>query len=192
MASRQATVRPVGPTRSIEPGKGKAVGHHGRGRTTVQAVTRGPSDSPGPRTESLRAELSGFHQVPPVFTRGTGSFRATVSETGDAIEYELTYSDLSAPTTAAHIHFGHPTDNGGIIAFLCGGDDAPACPEQGGTVRGTITAEHIQAIPEQGLAAGDMAAALQIIRDGLAYVNVHTTAFPDGEIRGQLQVRRER
>lgn len=138
------------------------------------------------------AILSGFHQVPPVWSEGTGTFRAQVTEGEDAITYELTFSGLSTPTVAAHIHFGHPTDNGGIIAFLCGGGNAPACPLEGGTVRGTITAEDIAAIPDQGLAAGDMAAALRIIREGLAYVNVHTEAFPEGEIRGQIRRERSR
>lgn len=94
---------------------------------------------------------------------------------------------MSSDAFAAHIHFGHPTDNGGILVFLCGGNDKPACALRGGTVRGTIRAADVLAIPEQGVAAGDGSALLRIIRAGLAYVNVHTQNFPDGEIRGQIR-----
>lgn len=133
----------------------------------------------------LRADLRGFSQVPPVLTEARGTFRARLTE--NAVEYELTYEGLSSDAIAAHIHFGHPTDNGGILIFLCGGDDTPACPLREGTVRGTITAANILAIPEQGVAAGDVNGLLRIVRAGLAYVNVHTQNFPDGEIRGQVR-----
>lgn len=135
----------------------------------------------------FQARLTGFEEVPPILTNGTGRFWATLVANGTALEYELTFADLSAPVTAAHIHFGQRGVNGGIMAFLCGGDDAPACPPQGGTVTGRITARDILAIPGQGLAAGDFAGFLRIMRAGLAYVNVHSTAFPDGVIRGQVE-----
>ncbi len=140
---------------------------------------------PARRRNVLRADLQGFSQVPPVLTAATGTFRARLAE--GAIEYELTYQGLSSDAFAAHIHFGHTTDNGGILAFLCGGNDKPACPLRGGAVRGTITAADILAIPEQGVEARDAAGLLRIIRAGLAYVNVHTQNFPDGEIRGQIR-----
>lgn len=138
------------------------------------------------RIRTMRADLRGFSQVPPVLTDATGTFRARLTES--SIQYELTYDGMSSDAFAAHIHFGHPTDNGGVLVFLCGGDDKPACPVRGGTVRGTITIDNILAIPEQGVAARDASGLLRIIRAGLAYVNVHTQNFPDGEIRGQIRV----
>lgn len=92
-----------------------------------------------------------------------------------------------APSTAAHIHFGQPGVNGGVIAFLCGGDDRPNCPGVAGTVSGVISAADILAIAGQGLQAGDLEGALQAMRRGAAYVNVHSTLFPEGEIRGQVR-----
>jgi hypothetical protein len=55
-------------------------------------------------------------------------------------------------------------------------------------VTGTISASDVLAIPGQGLAAGDLASMVRAIRAGFAYVNVHTTNFPSGEIRGQIRV----
>lgn len=149
---------------------------------------RSTTGRPPARRVMLRAELSGFAQVPPVLTPASGTFRARLN--GDVLEYELTYEGLSSDALAAHIHFGHPTDNGGILVFLCGGGDAPACPLREGTVRGTISAGDILAIPEQGVAAGDVQGVLRIVQAGLAYVNVHTQNFPDGEIRGQIRISR--
>ncbi len=134
---------------------------------------------------SLAAKLIGFNEVPANLTTGTGTFTATVS--ASAISYRLTYSSLAAPATASHIHFAQPRVSGGIFAFLCGGGGKPACPPGGGTVTGTITAADVLGLPGQGLSAGDFAGALLIIRSGNAYVNVHTTRFPAGEIRGQVR-----
>lgn len=147
-----------------------------------------PEQSPNGRPSAFHAQLSGLHQVPPVLSPGSGSFRAQLAADGQSLQYELTYANLTTPASAAHIHFGHRFDNGGIIAFLCGGGDAPACPGEGGTISGTIGPEDILAIPDQGLSAGDFASVIRLMRAGLVYVNVHTPTFPDGEIRGQVEV----
>lgn len=139
---------------------------------------------------TLEARLLGIAQVPPIATAANGTFRARFRPDERAIQYELTYADLSSDALFAHIHFGHSTDNGGILLFLCGGGDKDACPLHTGTVTGTITADDIESVPEQGVAAGDFATVVRIIRAGLAYVNVHSENFPDGEIRGQIGFRR--
>lgn len=151
---------------------------------------RGGSRRPpaGAQGRAFRAELSGFEEVPPRLTRATGHFEARLSEDGRSIEYTLTFSNLSSPSTAGHLHFGQPGVNGEIFAFLCGGDGKPVCPGTGGTVSGTIRSEDILGIPEQGLAPGDFEGALRIMRAGLAYVNAHSRLFPAGEVRGQVRV----
>lgn len=140
-------------------------------------------------TLSLRAKLTGFQESPPKVSPSTGTFEATVI--GSTLSYKLTYSKLSSPAFMSHIHFAQPAVNGGIFLWLCGSAAAPGpagtptCPPDGGTVsRSGITAADIQAVPTQNLTAGDFAAALNILRNGVAYVNVHTTNFPAGEIRG--------
>lgn len=130
--------------------------------------------------------LRGREEVPAILTPGSGTFRATLNADGTALDFELTYENLVAPATVAHLHFAQAGVNGPIFAFLCGGDGMPACPAGGGTVTGTITAANIRGVPEQGLAEGDFEGALTIMRQGVAYVNVHSTTFPAGEIRGQL------
>jgi len=151
-----------------------------RGRAGRQAGDANRSDG------VFRADLSGFNQVPPILSPGKGTFRLQVAGDGMSAQYELSFSNLTTRAVVSHIHFGHPTDNGGIMVFLCGGGGKPDCPGRGGTVTGTITADDVVAVPGQGVAAGDLAGVVDIIRRGLAYVNVHTEQFPDGEIRGQI------
>jgi hypothetical protein len=143
-------------------------------------------------TLSLRAHLTGFQESPPKLSPSTGTFEATVI--GSTLSYRLTYSKLSSPAFMAHIHFAQPGVNGGIFLWLCGSASAPGpagtptCPPDGGTVsRSGITPADIQAVSAQNLSAGDFAGALSIIRSGEAYVNVHTTLFPGGEIRGLVR-----
>jgi CHRD domain-containing protein len=134
---------------------------------------------------ALRASLNGFQEIPSKLTTGRGTFTATISS--NSISYTLTYAGLSTPAVASHIHFAQRGVNGGVFAFLCGGGGKPACPPAGGTVTGTITAADILApSPDQGLAAGDFAGAVRALRSGNTYVNVHSTRFPAGEIRGQI------
>lgn len=138
----------------------------------------------------LRAKLNGFHEVPSISTKGKGEFSARISGDGTSISFSLKYSDLTGVPTAAHIHFGQRGVNGGILAFLCGGGSKPACPATPATVEGTIAAADILAIAPQGVAAGDLAAALRAIRSGSTYTNVHSSVFGSGEIRGQIRIHR--
>jgi hypothetical protein len=136
----------------------------------------------------VEAKLSGFQEVPPILSEGRGEFRAIIN--GDSsIIFQLSYSGLSSQVIAAHVHFGQPGVNGGILFFLCPrGSEPPGafCPPSG-TISGKITAADVMAIPEQGIQAGDLAGVIRAIRSGVTYANVHTENFPTGEIRGQLE-----
>ena len=98
--------------------------------------------------------------------------------------------DNTGTVTQAHIHFGKEHVAGGVMVFLCrnvaGPAGVPACPDNSGTVTGTITAASVIAIPSQNVSAGDFDALEDALTSNTAYVNVHTTAHPAGEIRGQI------
>ena len=145
------------------------------------------SDDDDDRTST---ELIGYQEVPAISTEGDGKFRARMID-DDAFKFKLTYDDLSSPVLQSHIHFGQKSVNGGIAVFLCsnlgnGPAGTAACPDPGGTVTGTITAEDVVGPAGQGIAPGEFEEVLDAIRAGVAYVNVHTATFPGGEIRGQL------
>lgn len=136
----------------------------------------------------MKADLTGFEEVPAVSSTGRGEFVARIANDESALEYRLSYEDLEGTTTtAAHIHLGQRSVNGGVSAFLCGGGGKPACPAVSGTVSGTIIAADVIGPAGQGIAAGELAELIRAMRQGVTYTNVHTDKHPSGEIRGQIK-----
>lgn len=104
------------------------------------------------------------------------------------ITFSLTFSGLSSSLTAMHLHFAPTKVSGGVMIFLCGGGGQPDCPAAtDGTITGTITSANVTGPTTQGIDVGDLDAALGVVRSGLSYVNMHTTNFASGEIRGQVR-----
>ena len=138
------------------------------------------------QTERFSASLRGAEEVPPINTAGTGNFEMTIQQ--GTITFELTFADLSSPLAVAHLHFAPSKVAGGVMIFLCGGGNQPACPAATeGTISGTITAANVVGPTGQGIAPADLDSALDAVRDDLSYANMHTANFGSGEIRGQVR-----
>ena len=157
--------------------------HHG----PVGTKHNGPSGMGGPNR--FTTVLVGHNEVPAIHTNGMGKLTLTLND-NNTISFELTYANLSSPAAQAHVHFGQPNVNGGVVFFFCGGPK-PACPAGNtstpATVTGTIAAADVLAQnPNQGIAAGDLAGVVSEMKAGFTYANVHTQTFPSGEIRGQI------
>jgi hypothetical protein len=141
------------------------------------------------RGDDITAHLRAINEVPSIATNASGEFRAEIAKDEQSISFTLSFSDLSANLAAAHIHVGQFFANGGVSAFLCGGGGQPACPAAtSGTITGTITAANVVGPAAQGVTAGNLAALIEEIRDGVTYTNVHDAAFPGGEARGRNRV----
>ena len=146
---------------------------------------------------TVTTRLTGYQETPlTINSAASGEFTAKIREDGTAIDYELTYRDLSSPVAQSHIHFGRPAISGMIVLFLCtnlappaGVPTPQACAAAPATITGTLTAADVIPRPQQGIDAGaaGFAEMLKAIRAGAAYANVHTTVFPTGEIRGRLR-----
>ena len=155
----------------------------------------------GDDANTFRATLRGLGEAPPVATQASGSFSATLSSDGTTLSYTVTYANLNAQVLFSHIHFGLPKEAGGVMVFLCGpaagapgGPPAgfpnpPACPDStSGTVSGSVTAANVVGPNSQGITPGaDFAKVVQAMREGAAYVNVHSSRSPGGEIRGPVR-----
>src|SRR5262245_14260091 len=141
----------------------------------------------------IHETLTGYDEAPNVLsTTGNGEFHARISHNDTRIQYQLSYSDLEGNVTQAHIHLGAKGIAGGIFLFLCsnlgnGPAGTQACPPAPATITGTLTADDmVGSASAQGLAIGEFSEAIRAIRAGATYVNVHTTLFPSGEIRSQI------
>jgi len=152
--------------------------------------------TPAPASDKHRAKLlEGFQETPAVITGATGSFHMVIARGDGSFDFELTYEGIEGGSvTQAHIHVGQPNVAGGIVIFLCTNQAPPAgvpvpppCPASPGTVTGTRSAADVLAQTTQGVSAGELSAVLTAIREGVAYANVHSTASPAGEIRGQIE-----
>jgi len=140
----------------------------------------------GGERQRLSASLSGYEETPALSVEGTGTFSAKLSADGASLDYRLEYSGLTGDAAAAHIHLGQEGVAGGVIAFLCGGGGQADCPGAAGTVTGTITADNVVGPAAQGIEAGEFDELVAALEVGATYANVHTAAFPAGEIRGQI------
>lgn len=130
-------------------------------------------------TEAFTAMLTGGEEVPPVTTESTGV--ATLNVTGpESIDYSVNVTGMDK-VTAAHIHSGPTGENGEVIVTLFKAD-SPTGEISGNLANGTITGSSLEG-QMQGTAVSDLVKAME---RGETYVNVHTEANPNGEIRGQV------
>ena len=113
--------------------------------------------------------LSGANAVPANASSATGTFTVTVDDVADTVSLVLSFTGLNGgPATAAHIHCCVASNaNGPVVIPFTG---FPAMTS--GTYSNVFT--------------GISAANISGIEQGLAYINIHNSAFPAGEIRGQI------
>ncbi len=125
--------------------------------------------SQSPALESVQlyeASLAGAQEVPPVATAASGRAELRYESRSSLLQWRITHAGLSGPITAAHFH-------------------GPATPEQNGPAlvplhpAGNALTGQLRITPEQ----------FSQLNSGHWYVNLHTAAHPQGEIRGQLRHR---
>jgi hypothetical protein len=147
-------------------------------------------DGQDDRASIYEVQLTGYQEDPlALSTTGGGSVRIRIDD--DMIVYTLSYADLEGTVLQSHIHVGNRSQSGGISVFFCsnlgnGPAGTPACPAQPATVEGVLHPADVVGPAGQGIAPGEFAELVAAIRNGTAYANVHSSKYPGGEIRGQL------
>lgn len=129
------------------------------------------------------APLSGDQEVPANDSKASGN--AIFKLRGEEIHYKLIVANIQN-VAAAHIHIAPVGENGPVVVWLY-----PSAPpaqlipgrSSGILATGIITADDLVG-PLAGASLEDL---INYLRDGGAYVNVHTAQFPGGEIRGQIK-----
>jgi len=129
-----------------------------------------------------QATLSGGGEVPARGTAAAGAAGFNVE--GTTVRYSIEVQSITG-ITGAHIHSGAAGVNGPIRIALYPGpgvnfSSSPTGGLNGILIEGSFTAADVTGVSFDTLLAQ--------MRDGSAYTNVHTTAFPGGEIRGQVHL----
>ena len=170
MSRRLAVVLGVACVLLLAVGTAVATGHGGGGGGKHHKVAHHHGGKV--RSLALFADLNGRNELnATTLERGAGDpdgfGSASVTINGDKLCFGITVGNLDAPA-AAHIHKGRKFENGPIVVPFAAPDDGAA-----GASSGCVTV--------------DAALGADILAHPRAYyVNVHTTAFAAGAVRGQL------
>src|SRR5215216_3578108 len=137
--------------------------------------------------------LTGAQEVPPSGSPGIGSALVTLDTVTNLLTVNVSFAGLGSPTVASHIHC---CAGPGAIAMV-----ATAVPTFPGFPLGVTTGTYLQTFDltlastynpafitaHGGTVAGAQAAFIAGLTSGQTYFNIHSSQFPGGEIRGQLQ-----
>lgn len=140
------------------------------------------------------AILSGPNEAPPNVSPGTGIANIDYDSVLHTMRVQASFSGLVGTTTASHIHCctalpdagtaGVATQTPSFFGFPFGVTSGSYDNTFDMTLASSFSAGYITA--NGGTPASAELALFSGIEDGLAYFNIHTTAFPGGEIRGFL------
>ena len=123
----------------------------------------------GAGTKTFIAVINGGQEVPPTTSNAIGVALLTFDSTTDDLCYSISFTTLVGTETAAHFHGpAAPGTNAPIIFFITPPGPSPLGSPKTGCVG-----------PLSGPQQSDL-------KKGKIYLNVHSTVFPGGEIRGQI------
>ena len=124
--------------------------------------------------------LSGKDEVPPTESNASAWAKFQSVDNDSHLSYGVSIVGLKE-ITGAHIHKGSEGQNGDIVAVLSEAKSAEGGNETV-SLKGNITKDGLQG-PLEGKEVSDL---VSLMRNGSAYVNVHTNEYKDGIIRGQI------
>ncbi|RWP20693.1 CHRD domain-containing protein [Mesorhizobium sp.] len=113
----------------------------------------------------MKATLDGAQQNPAVTTEGKGEATLGFNTDTKQLTWNVMFSGLSGPATAGHIH--GPAAKGENADVVVPFKGAPKSPFKGAAILTDAQAADLMA--------------------GKYYINLHTEAHKDGEIRGQIE-----
>jgi FtsP/CotA-like multicopper oxidase with cupredoxin domain len=116
--------------------------------------------------------MTGAQEVPAITTSGTAALNYTYNKKTKTLTYSVVWSNMTDSTTAMHIHgLALRGQSAGVLqSFTL----STVQRRKEGTYTGNLYIE------EQTFKEADLLA-------GRYYLNLHTKAFPGGEVRGQLE-----
>ncbi len=141
---------------------------------------------------SYIAFLEGPSEAPPVASPGIGTATVTYDLDAKTLAFGVSFSGLLGTTTAAHIHAPTAVPGAGTVGVAVAPPSLAEFPI--GVTAGLFVHVYDLTLPDTygaafltaggGTSAGAEALLASALADGKAYFNIHSTAFPGGEIRG--------
>jgi Cu/Zn superoxide dismutase len=130
--------------------------------------------------KSFKAKLTSKEETKKPESKATGKAEFKLSKDGMTLTYKLHVKNI-VDASAAHIHMAKKGEDGPPVVGLF--SEAKKGKFSGVLAQGTIMDKDLIG-PLQGKTIADL---VNAFKSGDAYVNVHTDANPDGEIRGQIK-----
>jgi hypothetical protein len=134
-------------------------------------------------TINARAILGGGEEVPGVLTGAVGIADLVIDTDTRTIQVEIRMFNIPSASTAGHIHVGPKGVAGPVVV------DFPIPRDRVGDLSISFTVGVAALRPNAAIGINTLEDVFQAIVGGGAYVNIHTAAYPAGEIRGQLALR---
>lgn len=137
------------------------------------------------QNRNFRTHLTGSEEVDPIGTRAQGQAVFQLSKDGEGLRFRLMVANIE-DILQAHIHFGEAGENGPIVLWLYPAGPPAVLIEgrfNGVLAQGTVTEANLVG-PLEGQ---PLSALIELMELGMAYVNVHTSENPGGEVRGQIK-----
>jgi len=153
-------------------------------KKSTQTELNGQGNANGQNVLNFRTHLSGDQEVPPRETLGTGEVQFQLSKDGLELRYKIIVANLDN-ISMSHIHVAPAGSNGGIVVWLY--PPAPPAALIPGTTNGILQQGVITKANLTGTLGGqELSALIDLMVADQTYVNVHTSQFQGGEIRGQV------
>ena len=132
------------------------------------------------QTVNFTAALHGGNENPGVLTGSVGTGTVSVNLATRVVTYRIDVYNLPVGVTAAHFHVGAEGQNGPVVVNFT------VVPNTSNdfAISGTASASDLTARAAQGINSWEDF--IQALLLGNIYMNVHSTANPGGEIRGQV------
>lgn len=143
------------------------------------SIVTAQTPTPAPGTSQWKATVTGASEVPATSSTATGEFTATLDETNKTFSWVLNVPNITN-ATMAHLHQGAAGTNGPVVLPLF-------TPPLSQTSANSINTSSVsREFNLSGPLMNNWDAFVTAVKAGNIYVNVHTTANPGGEIRGQV------
>jgi len=150
------------------------------GAAMAAALLMGAAAASAQTVVVATATLGAGEETPILLSGAAGTAEVAIDTTAKEFAITLRIFNIPTTTTAGHIHVGPKGIAGPVVL------DFPAIAGRLGDFVTTFRVGEAAFRANAAIGINSIDDVIQAVANGNAYVNIHTTTFPGGEIRGQL------